>query len=306
MEDRVAPTVRPPERLTVTIRHMEEQQAAAGWYPVPGNQVRYWDGRAWTDHFHDAGPARQDAHRNGSNGPTASRLRNAAWAATANLTSNDQDLPEGTLWSAIGKNLGKVTTGRYRLDPIYLYYSKGALRTEWQQVVVASIFDVDVRQSMTQKTRAVYTVFVRLQDGTAFTMDDIRDGPLAQRTITKAGVDARLALEQRSIHIDAQRHDATNTVRQEVRVDSSDGHTIRPQTVAGLVVPQQESTSPAALAGSETEPAALAARNAEDLPGAANASGYIAQLRELGELRDAGILTDAEFAAKKAEILSRI
>jgi hypothetical protein len=31
-----------------------------------------------------------------------------------------------------------------------------------------------------------------------------------------------------------------------------------------------------------------------------------AQLRKLGELRDAGILTDEEFAAKKAEILSRL
>jgi len=30
------------------------------------------------------------------------------------------------------------------------------------------------------------------------------------------------------------------------------------------------------------------------------------QLRKLGELRDAGILTEEEFAAKKSEILSRI
>ncbi|WP_334483305.1 SHOCT domain-containing protein [Micromonospora sp. CPCC 205711] len=32
----------------------------------------------------------------------------------------------------------------------------------------------------------------------------------------------------------------------------------------------------------------------------------IAQLRQLGELRDAGILTEEEFAAKKAEILARL
>ena len=30
------------------------------------------------------------------------------------------------------------------------------------------------------------------------------------------------------------------------------------------------------------------------------------QLRKLGELRDAGVLTDAEFATKKAELLGRI
>jgi Bacterial PH domain/Short C-terminal domain len=32
----------------------------------------------------------------------------------------------------------------------------------------------------------------------------------------------------------------------------------------------------------------------------------LAQLKQLGELRDAGVLTDDEFAAKKAELLSRI
>jgi hypothetical protein len=32
----------------------------------------------------------------------------------------------------------------------------------------------------------------------------------------------------------------------------------------------------------------------------------MAQLRQLGELRDAGILTEAEFATKKAELLSRL
>lgn len=35
------------------------------------------------------------------------------------------------------------------------------------------------------------------------------------------------------------------------------------------------------------------------------ADGY-EQLRQLGELRDAGILTEEEFAAEKAEVLNRI
>jgi hypothetical protein len=33
---------------------------------------------------------------------------------------------------------------------------------------------------------------------------------------------------------------------------------------------------------------------------------YVAQLEKLGQLRDAGVLTDEEFQAKKAEILRRI
>lgn len=37
-----------------------------------------------------------------------------------------------------------------------------------------------------------------------------------------------------------------------------------------------------------------------------SAPDHLAQLRQLGELRDAGILTETEFEAKKAEILSRL
>jgi len=50
-----------------------------------------------------------------------------------------------------------------------------------------------------------------------------------------------------------------------------------------------------------------AAAPAAPAPAAAPAGGdmdaKIAQLKQLGELRDAGILTDAEFDAKKAQIL---
>jgi len=38
----------------------------------------------------------------------------------------------------------------------------------------------------------------------------------------------------------------------------------------------------------------------------ASAPDPMAQLRQLGELRDAGVLTDAEFDAKKADILGRM
>jgi len=41
-------------------------------------------------------------------------------------------------------------------------------------------------------------------------------------------------------------------------------------------------------------------------PATAAAINPTDQLRSLAELRDAGILTDEEFAAKKAEILARL
>ncbi|MBA2418861.1 MAG: SHOCT domain-containing protein [Nocardioidaceae bacterium] len=39
---------------------------------------------------------------------------------------------------------------------------------------------------------------------------------------------------------------------------------------------------------------------------APQAADPIEQLRKLGELRDAGVLSEEEFAAKKADILSRM
>lgn len=52
---------------------------------------------------------------------------------------------------------------------------------------------------------------------------------------------------------------------------------------------------------SQQTPPAAAAQRAEPAP-----VDVAAQLQQLGSLRDAGILTEEEFAAKKAELLSRI
>lgn len=41
-------------------------------------------------------------------------------------------------------------------------------------------------------------------------------------------------------------------------------------------------------------------------PTRAAAAGIPDEIRKLGELRDAGILTEEEFAAKKAELLARL
>ena len=41
-------------------------------------------------------------------------------------------------------------------------------------------------------------------------------------------------------------------------------------------------------------------------PAAPLAIDPMEQLRKLGELRDAGVLTDAEFETKKAELLARL
>lgn len=260
-----------------------EGTAGAGWYPVgDGTRLRYWDGEVWTDHFHDVSPGSGGNHQVGK-----------ARAVVQQVTSDDHTVPAGTIWSALGKTVGNITTGRYRLDTFYLYYSRGTLRTDAQQVPVHLVVDVDVRQSITQRARDVYTVVAHTRGHgpgpLAITLADIPDGHGAARVITHAAHQARLNLEQRDIQIQGQRHQATNTTRQEMLV----------QGVIGQVPIQVGSNPSISLtpgAPIETAPT----------PQALPSQDPVSQLKELAALRDAGVLTEDEFANKKAEILNRI
>lgn len=53
-------------------------------------------------------------------------------------------------------------------------------------------------------------------------------------------------------------------------------------------------------------PAAPAVAVTSPLPPAASAGDVMQQLKQLGELKDAGVLTEAEFEEKKAEFLKRL
>ena len=272
---------------------MSDEQAAAGWFPVEGGRLRYWDGSAWTEHFFD--PSQAVAQSGAETATSTSRLKGAASSAARQLTSNDMELPEGTLWSAIGKGLGGITTGRYRMDIHYLYFAKGAVRTDAQQIPVSGIADVDVRQSMTQKARGVWSVIVHVRrangTGEIVSMDDIPNGPEAQRALNRAAHDARLLLEHRSIHLDGLRHQVTNTTRQEISYQGG-----VPFTQPGFVAPMQVVASPQPVAQIEGGDPII------DVV----AFDPIAQLKDLAGLHQAGILTDEEFTTKKAEILARM
>jgi hypothetical protein len=75
------------------------------------------------------------------------------------------------------------------------------------------------------------------------------------------------------------------------------------QKASGAAAPEQPSTVPDdAPAKTHQVPNATAAEQ----PRARSGSDPLEQLGKLGELRDAGVLTDEEFRAKKAEILGRI
>jgi len=75
------------------------------------------------------------------------------------------------------------------------------------------------------------------------------------------------------------------------------------QAMAELGIEDQTATAEElAQAGGEAAPASPAAAPQGAAP-AGGSSDYIAQLEKLASLRDAGVLTDEEFNAKKAQIL---
>lgn len=234
------------------------QQAPPGWYPQRDGSQRFWDGVRWTDHV--APSAHGQPRAQGSLG-----------AAFRSAVSPTQAYDPEALWQTTGRPLTGVGGGRYKLTRQYLFFEKGILSTDAQQVPVAMIFDVDVKQSLTQKTRGVGSIWIRVQRPHGLEVVELADIPdfrEGQRIINDTANAARIALQQ-----------AANTHRYE---------SVGPPQAAAVPV------------GSQTAPAAPVSE------AAARQTELFEQLRQLGQLHDAGVLTDTEFASKKAEILGRL
>lgn len=169
----------------------------------------------------------------------------------------------GVVWSAVGQPITGIGARRYRMDATTLYFEKGVLSTNAQQVPLVHVVDVDMRQSITQKARGVGNVVLhvqRMRGLEAVVLQDIPEPRAAVTVINRAVTAARIVEQQRA----NTRH--------------YNGQT-----------PLGPASAPASVA-----------------PPPPSAPDPIEQLRRLGELRDAGVLTDEEFAAKKADILSRL
>lgn len=218
---------------------MTDQTAAAGWYPQEDGRQRYWDGEVWTDHF----------------APGAEEQR----------VERDED----AIWQVRGKPLSGMGAGRYKLTQHYLMFETGTLRTDSQQIPIAKVLDVDVKQSMSQKARGVANILVhveRPQETETVTLADVPEFREGQRLINETAHQARRALQQHA-----------NTMRYE-----------------------HSGAAPSPMDPSLTQPTG----GAQGSDG--TSADPIEQLERLGKLRDAGVVTDEEFQAKKAEILSRI
>ena len=166
-----------------------------------------------------------------------------------------------TLWAAMGRNPrmpGRLGM-RVRLTEHVLYVETG-MHTDALGIPLAYVFDVDVRQGMTQKTAGVgeITVHVRRPEGTeTAVLEDMPDFRNGAQLISEASKRARFAEAQ-----------STN--------------------VRYLPPPPASDPFP-------PEGVLLAAAHAP-----------MAQLQRLNILREAGLITEDQYGAKKAQIIERL
>jgi hypothetical protein len=80
---------------------------------------------------------------------------------------------------------------------------------------------------------------------------------------------------------------------------AADSELPRPQAPAHAAAPTRPPVAPPSPAAASVPPAPTTATRTD-------ADAVLATLERLGELHQRGILTDAEFAAKKAELLARL
>lgn len=104
------------------------------------------------------------------------------------------------LWEGKGLPMAAVGGGRYRLTRTHLYFEKGLLSTNAQQVPIADVADVDLRQSMTQKARGLGDVLVHVQRThgakEVAVISDIPNPRHVQQLINQVSSEARAALQR--------------------------------------------------------------------------------------------------------------
>lgn len=174
-----------------------------------------------------------------------------------------------TLFEMQAKPLNPLNACSVRVTPRFLYFEKGSLRSSAQQIPMAFVFDVDATQSMVQKTRGVGSVTIKVVRGEHTEVVRLDDLP-----------------EHR--HLVAVLNDVSHQARlRETQLQHTQHVQWAGQSPYGQQPPQQAPVVPPA-------------------PQNPGADEIIGQIKQLGELRDAGVLSEDEFQAKKTDLLGRL
>ncbi|NKZ06899.1 SHOCT domain-containing protein [Actinomadura latina] len=203
---------------------------------------------------------------------------------------------EQIIWEGESRNVtARATGGRftlhYRLTTHYLYFETGGISgTRQEQIPLINIQDVDVSQTLLQKTQKVGNVLVHIvRPGSpreTAVLDSIVEPAQVRDLINQTVHHVRAAVHQRQL--DEQRDLGTHRFQ----------HTgPLPQPAGGPDT-----------GGFAQPPALPQPSNLQTTPAiqATNPDEVMRLLKQLGELRDAGVVTNEEFEAKKKDLLDRL
>ncbi|CAA9225567.1 MAG: hypothetical protein AVDCRST_MAG57-763 [uncultured Blastococcus sp.] len=301
--------------------------ADASWLPDPtgAHELRYWNGSTWTEHVSDQGtpghdalttelPPPADAFPPPPTSPPAGaepaqaapagkvswrdRLKQVADQGRAMADQGKQKLAEqnakrteqwandpNTLWFGESKNAATSAAGiskaRYRITKDRVWIESGLLGTRTESVPLWSIKDMDVRIAVWQQGKDVGDVVLTLEDPSygatqdMFNVSGTIEGTTSGQVVLD-NVESPYAVMDILSPLISEARQKKTMERQSTYV-----HTMTPTMPYGAPPPQAAPTQPAA----------------------APQVDMVEQLRKLGELRDAGILTEEEFAAQKAKVL---
>lgn len=173
-------------------------------------------------------------------------------------------MSDQVIYEVQAKPINPMAKLTVRVTAQRLIFERGTLRSDTQQIPMAHIFDVDSRQTMTQKARGVGTVTVHVTRPSG-----------AQETVTLDDIPlpGELVRCLNDVSLQARQFEAKMS-----------------NTYFGGGTPQQQAAAPAPTAA----------------PAGPSSDEIMGQIRKLGELRDAGILSDDEFQSKKTEMLGRL
>ena len=300
--------------------------AEASWLadPTGVHELRYWNGSSWTEHVSDQGTTGQDpltvelpppadafppppapplaaAAPAGGKPSWKDRLKQVADQGKAIADQGKQKLAEqnakrteqwandpNTLWFGESKNAATSAAGvskaRYRITKDRVWIESGLLGTRTESVPLWAIKDMDVRIAVWQQGKDVGDVVLNLEDPSygasqdMFNMSGSIEGTTTGQVVLDNIEGPYAVLDLLTPLISEARTKKT------IERQSSYVHNMTPGMPYG------------APYGAPPPQAAPAAAPPPQLD-------MVEQLKKLGELRDAGILTEEEFAAQKAKLL---
>ena len=231
--------------------------ANEGWRPGPAPGFeRYWDGKRWT--------------------MTRPVQESGEAVVTDNFVVGMQPTSQVTLWEGQKKSLTSAATGgsvvgaEYRLTEDGLYFKTGVVSTHAELIPLWAVLDIDVKQSMIQKSRGLGDLHVRLD------VDHFRYG---QRTVFLVGIEKPFEVRETiSIAANKQRKIMLEHLHS-LEIEK------RRAGASAIQLPGTASVSPTPQVAAEDQ--------------------ILNQLKQLAELKASGILTDDEFATQKARILGQ-